>query len=179
MDSISTRLASFQISEFVDRLGLERLRTETGALQNRFSNLKSVTDFFDVKRMSKPQGWVDAQSRINYNLSYFSANYAVIFALLSVYSLITNPLLLFVIIFVIGGMYGIGMLQGNDLHLGITSFTTSQLYTGLLIIALPLGFIASPLSTILWLIGASGVTILGHAAIMEKPIESAFADEQV
>lgn len=76
-------------------------------------------------------------------------------------------------------MYGIGLLQGNDLNLGFTTLTTSQLYTGLLIIALPLGFIASPLSTILWLIGASGVTILGHAAFMEKPIESAFVDEQV
>lgn len=129
--------------------------------------------------MSKPQGWGDAQSRINFNLSYFSSNYAVIFALLSVYSLLTNVLLLFVIILVIAGMYGIGMLGGNDLNLGFTTLTTSQLYTGLLIIALPLGFIASPLSTILWLIGASGVTIIGHASIMEKPIESAFADEQV
>lgn len=129
--------------------------------------------------MSKPLGWGDAQSRINFNLGYFSSNYAIIFALLSVYSLLTNILLLFVIILVVIGMYGIGMLQGNDLNLGFTTLTTSQLYTGLLIIALPLGFIASPLSTILWLIGASGVTILGHAAIMEKPIESAFAEEQV
>lgn len=129
--------------------------------------------------MSKPQGWVDAQSRINFNLGYFSSNYAVIFALLSVYSLITNILLLFVIILVVAGMYGIGILGGNDLNLGFTTLTTSQLYTGLLIIALPLGFIASPFSTILWLIGASGVTIIGHACIMEKPIESAFADEQV
>lgn len=155
------------------------MKTETGALQSRFSNVKSVTDFFDVKRMSKPLGWGDAQSRINFNLGYFSSNYAIIFALLSVYSLLTNILLLFVIILVVIGMYGIGMLQGNDLNLGFTTLTTSQLYTGLLIIALPLGFIASPLSTILWLIGASGVTILGHAAIMEKPIESAFAEEQV
>lgn len=76
-------------------------------------------------------------------------------------------------------MYGIGCLQGSDLNVGFTTFTTSQLYTGLMIVAIPLGFFASPISTILWLIGASAVTILGHASIVEKPIESAFAEEQV
>lgn len=129
--------------------------------------------------MSKPEGWGDAQSRINFNLSYFSANYAIVFALLSIYSLITNVLLLFVIILVVAGMYGIGLLGGNDLNLGFTTLTTSQLYTGLLIVSVPLAFLASPISTVLWLLGASGVTILGHACIMEKPIESAFVDEQV
>ena len=87
--------------------------------------------------------------------------------------------MLFVILLVVAGMYGIGCLQGSDLNVGFTTFTTSQLYTGLMIVAIPLGFFASPISTILWLIGASAVTILGHASIMEKPIESAFAEEQV
>jgi hypothetical protein len=141
--------------------------------------LKPLSDFFDYKRFSKPTGWGEAQSRINFNLGYFSTNYAIVFSLLSIYSLVTNILLLFVIILVAGGMYGIGCLQGNDLNLGFTTFTSSQLYTGLLIVAIPLGFFASPISTILWLIGASAVTILGHASFMEKPIESAFAEEQV
>jgi hypothetical protein len=42
-----------------------------------------------------------------------------------------------------------------------------------------LGFIASPFSTVLWLIGASGFTILGHASFMDKPIENAFSEEAV
>ncbi|ANB13645.1 Yip3p [Sugiyamaella lignohabitans] len=76
-------------------------------------------------------------------------------------------------------MIGIGMLQGQDLVLPFGTITTSSLYTTLFIIAVPLGIFASPLSTLFWLIGASGVTILGHATLMEKPIESAFAEEQV
>lgn len=99
--------------------------------------------------------------------------------MLSIYSLITNMLLLFVIVLVVAGMYGIGCLRGADLNLGVISFTSSQLYTGLMIVSIPLGFFASPISTILWLIGASAITILGHASFMEKPIESAFAEEQV
>lgn len=116
---------------------------------------------------------------MRFNLGHFSSNYAVVFAMLSVYSLITNMLLVSVILLVVLGMYGIGCLKGEDLDLKFTTLTTSQLYTGLLIVAVPLGFIASPLSTVLWLVGASLVTIGGHASFMEKAVEVEFAEETV
>ncbi|KAF2255411.1 prenylated rab acceptor PRA1 [Trematosphaeria pertusa] len=149
------------------------------SLSSRFANLRPISEFLDVKRLSKPANFSEVQSRINYNLGYFSSNYAAVFVMLSIYSLLTNMMLLFVICLVVGGMYGIGKLQGNDLELGSWRATTSQLYTTLLVIAIPLGFWASPFATVLWLIGASGVTILGHAAFMDKPIESAFSEEAV
>jgi len=37
--------------------------------------------------------------------------------MLSIYSLLTNTLLLFVIILVVGGMWGIGKLGGQDLRI--------------------------------------------------------------
>ncbi|PBP24605.1 prenylated Rab acceptor 1 [Diplocarpon rosae] len=149
------------------------------SLGSRFANLKPVSEFLDFKRLSKPANFSEVQSRVNYNLGYFSSNYAVVFTMLSVYSLLTNFLLLFVIILVIGGMWGIGKLGGADLDIGVFRATSSQLYTGLLIVAVPLGIIASPISTILWLIGASGVSILGHASFMDKPIDEAFSGEAV
>ena len=152
---------------------------QTQSLSGRFANLRPITEFFDVKRISKPANFGEVQSRVNYNLSYFSSNYAAVFAMLIIYSLLTNLTLLFVILMLVGGMYGIGKLQGNDLQIGSWRATTSQLYTTLLVICIPLGFWASPFSTVLWLIGASGVTILGHAAFMDKPIESAFSEEAV
>ncbi|ORY11246.1 PRA1 family protein-domain-containing protein [Clohesyomyces aquaticus] len=155
----------------------EGLRSQS--ITSRFANLRPISEFLDFKRISKPANFTEVQSRINYNLGYFSSNYAVVFVMLSIYSLITNLVLLFVIILVIGGMYGIGKLQGNDLEIGTFRATTSQLYTALLVVAIPLGFIASPFGTVLWLIGASGVTILGHAAFLDKPIESAFSEEAV
>ena len=149
------------------------------SLATRFSNLKPISEFLDLKRLSKPANFGEVQSRVNYNLGYFSSNYAVVFAMLSIYSLLTNWLLLFVIILVVGGMWGIGKLQGQDLDVGVFRATSSQLYTGLLIIAVPLGIISSPISTLLWLIGASGVTIVGHASFMDKPIDEAFSGEAV
>jgi hypothetical protein len=149
------------------------------SISSRFANLRPISEVLDVKRISKPANFGEVQSRVNYNLGYFSSNYAAVFAMLSIYSLLTNLLLLFVIVFVIGGMFGIGKLEGNDLELGSYRASTSQLYTALFVITIPLGLWASPFTTVLWLIGASGVTILGHAAFLDKPIESAFSGEAV
>ncbi|RMJ20997.1 prenylated Rab acceptor 1 [Aspergillus sp. HF37] len=162
-------------SRFGDRINSVRSQS----LGTRFANLRPVSEFLDVKRLSKPGNFGEVQSRVNYNLSYFSSNYAAVFVMLSIYSLLTNPVLLFVILLVTGGLYGIGKLEGRDLDLGFARFNTSQLYTGLLIIAVPLGIWASPITTVLWLIGATGVTVFGHAALMDKPIENAFSEEAV
>jgi hypothetical protein len=178
--SVMSRL-SIPIDALTSRMNLggrfDGLRSQS--ITSRFANLRPFTEFFDVKRVSKPANFGEVQSRVNYNLGYFSSNYAGVFVMLSIYSLLTNLMLLFVILLVVGGMYGIGKLQGNDLEIGSWRATTSQLYTTLLVIAIPLGFWASPFTTVLWLIGASGVTILGHAAFMDKPIESAFSEEAV
>jgi PRA1 family protein 1 len=172
---------SIPIDALTSRMNLsgrfDGLRSQS--ISTRFANLRPISEFFDLKRVSKPASFGEAQSRVNYNLGYFSSNYAAVFVMLSIYSLLTNLLLLFVILLVVGGMYGIGKLQGNDLEIASWRATTSQLYTGLFIIAIPLGLWASPFTTVLWLIGASGVTILGHAAFMDKPIESAFSEEAV
>lgn len=162
-------------SRFSDRFNSVRAQS----IDSRFANLRPISEFLDLKRLSKPANFAEVQSRVNYNLSYFSSNYAAIFVMLSIYSLLSNPLLLFVIVLVAGGLYGIGKLGGRDLDIGIFRATTSQLYTALLVIAVPLGIFASPISTMLWLIGATGVTVFGHAALMDKPIENAFSEEAV
>jgi len=149
------------------------------SLSTRFANLKPVSEFLDLKRLSKPANFGEVQSRLNYNLGYFSSNYAVVVLMLSIYSMLTNLTLLFAILLVVGGMWGIGKLEGRDLDIGVLRATTSQLYTALLIVAVPLIFFGSPISTLLWLIGASGVTILGHASFMDKPIDEAFSGEAV
>lgn len=131
-----------------------------GPLSGRFSNLRPISEFFDFKRLSKPANFGEVQSRVNYNLGHFSSNYAVLFVMLSLYALLTNWLLMFDIILVVFGMWFIGKLDGRDLEIGSFKATSSQLYTGLLVVSIPLGLIASPFSTLLWLIGASGTAII-------------------
>ena len=149
------------------------------SISTRFANLKPVSEFLDLKRLSKPANFGEVQSRVNYNLGYFSSNYVAVAIMLAIYSLLTNLTLLFAIIFLGVGLFGIKKLEGRDLELGFTRATTSQLYTGLLIITIPLLIWASPISTAMWLVGATGVTILGHASFMDKPIDTAFSEEAV
>ncbi|QPG75337.1 hypothetical protein FOA43_002690 [Brettanomyces nanus] len=165
-------------SSMSNAFSMENIKQSYSTLQNKFSTVRPAQEFFDVRRLSKPADFNEVQQRVSYNVSYFQANYISVVLLLSVYALITNGLLLFVLLFSGLGVYGISKLHGEDLKLPIGSLTTSQLYTGLLIIALPLGFLASPISTMMWLIGSSAVAVVSHAALMEKPIETVF-EEQV
>jgi hypothetical protein len=151
----------------------------SGSLGSRFSNLRPISEFLDIKRVNKPANFGEMQSRVNYNLGHFSSNYAVVFSMLCVYGLITNAWLLFDIIFVVLGMYLIGKLDGREFEFGQQRFSTMQLYTGLYVIAVPIAFISGVFSTMMWLIGASGVVILGHASLLDKPIDEAFSGEAV
>ncbi|PHH63050.1 hypothetical protein CDD82_1941 [Ophiocordyceps australis] len=110
----------------------------SGPLTGRFSNLRPISEFFDFKRLSKPANFGDMQSRVNYNLAHFSSNYAVVFAMLSIYALLTNWLLLFDIVLVLAGVFLIGRLEGRDLEIGSFRASSSQLYTGLIVVAVPL-----------------------------------------
>ena len=172
---------SIPLDALTNRLNLNHLGESVRAqsLGARFANLKPVGEFCDLKRLSKPASFAEVQARVQYNLGYFSSNYAVVALMLGVYSLLTNPPLLFDIIFVSAGLFVIRRLEGRDLELGVARLTTSQLYTGLLVIGVPVFLWASPLATLLWLIGANGVAILGHAAFMDKPIDAAFSEEAV
>ncbi|KAM5438309.1 hypothetical protein MferCBS31731_005170 [Microsporum ferrugineum] len=174
-------MASIQLplEAFTSRLNLgERLNgIRSQSMSSRFANLRPVSEFLDIKRVSKPANFSEFQSRASYNLSYFSSNYVVVFIVLSIYSLLTNLALLFVILLVLGGSYGIGKLEGRDLDVGVFRATTSQLYTALLVVALPLGLWASPLSTALWLTCATGVPLGALRAgksreIQINPVES-------
>jgi PRA1 family protein 1 len=66
-------------------------------IDSHFANLRPILEFFDLERLSKPATFAEVQSQVNYNLSYFSSNYAVVFVMLgiTVCSLIST-LLLFV-----------------------------------------------------------------------------------
>jgi hypothetical protein len=151
----------------------------SGSLSSRFSNLRPISEFLDVKRINKPANFNELQSRVNYNLGYFSSNYAVVFTMLCIYSLISNFWLLFDIIFVILGMFIIGKLEGRDLEFGQHRFSTVQLYTGLYVIAVPIALVSGVFGTMMWLIGAGGVVIIGHASLLDKPIDEAFSGEAV
>mmetsp|Transcript_4077 Transcript_4077/g.3996 ORF Transcript_4077/g.3996 Transcript_4077/m.3996 type:complete len:176 (-) Transcript_4077:53-580(-) len=174
---MSLSFSNIPFTQLGESFSLDRMKNNVGQLKSSISKLRPPQEFFDFRRLSKPANFGEVQSRVSYNLGYFSANYLAVVSILSIYALVTNLLLLFVILFVGGGLFAINKLQGEDLVLPVGRFNTSQLYTGLMIVAVPLGFLASPISTMMWLIGSSGVSVLSHASFMEKPIETVFEDQ--
>ncbi|AJT32616.1 Yip3p [Saccharomyces cerevisiae YJM1526] len=168
-----------QVSRFTQNFSMENIKSEFQSLQSKLATLRTPQEFFNFKKISKPQNFGEVQSRVAYNLKYFSSNYGLIIGCLSIYTLLTNLLLLFVIVLVVAGIVGINKLKGEELVTPFGSFKTNQLYTVLVCVAVPIGFLASPISTLLWLIGASAVSVFGHASLMEKPIETVFDEETV
>ncbi|AET38798.1 Yip3p Ecym_3307 [Eremothecium cymbalariae DBVPG len=170
---------NYLASNLAENLSVDNLRTEFGSFRSKLSNVRPPQEFLNLRKVSKPQNFSEVQSRVSYNLRHFSTNYTIIILLLFVYTLFTNLLLFFVIVLLIAGMIGINRLKGSDLVTPFGSLTTSQLYTGLLCVTVPLGFLASPISTLMWLIGISAVIVFSHASFMEKPIETVFEEETV
>jgi len=146
--------------------------------ETRLSALRPPTEFFDFHRISRPADLNQATSRISYNTRYFSGNYGLIVALLAVYALISNPLLLISLGFLVGGFAAINRFAPEPTQVGDYVVTQKSLYIGLFVIGLPILFLSSPVMTFFWLVGASGVLIIGHACIIEPGVESEYTAVQ-
>ncbi len=72
----------------------------------------------------------------------------------------------------------IALVAPEPVQMGEHTITQKHLYTALFVIGLPLLFFASPFMTFFWLVGASGVLILGHASFVEPGVESEYAAVQ-
>ncbi|WRT70684.1 uncharacterized protein IL334_007682 [Kwoniella shivajii] len=140
----------------------------------RLSSLRHPGEFFDYQRVSRPKDTQEYLKRASYNVRYFSANYAIVVALLAVYSLISNPLLLIALGFLIGGFLGINRFVPEPFEFNGKVITPQNLYIGLFVIGIPLLWIAAPISTFFWLVGSSGCVVGAHAGLLEPGVESEY-----
>ncbi|KAI9269120.1 PRA1 family protein-domain-containing protein [Phascolomyces articulosus] len=147
--------------------------------QEKLSNLRPLSDFFDKNRISFTTSFGEISKRWNYNLQYFGANYLLIVLGLAIYAVITNWWLLFTIAFIFGGFYVISRLNG-PLTIGGSTISPSSLYAGYAGASLILLLFSGATGAIFWIIGAAAIVVLGHAALLEPGIEGEFgADSQV
>lgn len=147
--------------------------------QERLSSLRPLGEFFDHQRISRPQDTNEAFQRITYNTRHFSGNYAVVVALLTVYGMINDSLLLFAILFLVFGFWAINRFAPEPMQVGEHVITQKSLYTGLFVIGIPLLWFASPFGFMFWLVGSSAFLILGHAAFIEPPVSSEYTGVEV
>ncbi|CDZ97005.1 Prenylated rab acceptor 1 [Phaffia rhodozyma] len=143
--------------------------------ETKLSALRPLNEFFDHQKLSRPVDMNEATSRISYNTRYFSGNYGVVIATLAIYALITNPLLLLSLGFLVGGFIGINKWAPEPFEIAGKTIDQKSLYITLFIIGLPVLWWSAPLSTFFWLVGASMFIIFSHAALLEPGVESEYA----
>ncbi|ORX44410.1 hypothetical protein DM01DRAFT_1312417 [Hesseltinella vesiculosa] len=147
--------------------------------EDRFSNLRPLSDFFDKNRICFSSSLPTITKRWNYNLSYFSANYIIILLLLSVYAIITNWWLLFTVAFLVGGFYLISRIDGPSADFAGKSIPVSTLYGCYIGGSFILLLFSGATGAVFWVLGAGAMLILGHAAVIEPDVAGDFADQQV
>ncbi|KAL1920600.1 uncharacterized protein VTP21DRAFT_977 [Calcarisporiella thermophila] len=158
-----------QISQIQMPSVVQRIRDE------HFVNLRPMGEMFDKNRISKPNNFQEVTQRWNANLPYFKANYLLLVLGLIIYVIITNLWLLFTLIFLLLGFAFVSTRPANEpIMLGTYPVTHKQLYAGLVGLGIPLLWISGAGSAAFWLIGASGVIVLGHAALLEPGVEGEF-----
>ncbi|GAA5876360.1 hypothetical protein JCM16303_003507 [Sporobolomyces ruberrimus] len=157
---------------------MQRLPEQLLQFREKLQNLRTPQEFFDMQRISRPADMGVATQRITYNTKYFAGNYLLLVGLLAVYSLLTNPLLLIALGFLVGGFAAINKFLTTDVQFGSTVITQKNCYTALFVIGLPILWFAAPIATFFWLVGSSAVLILGHAAMLEPGVESEYGSVQ-
>ncbi|KAJ6500134.1 prenylated rab acceptor PRA1 [Mycena vitilis] len=156
---------------------MEALMRVTDALRSfreaRLSALRSPVEFFDIQRISRPADMNTATSRISYNTRYFSGNYGIIVLLLGIYALLSNLWLFFALVFLVGGFTLINKFAPEPTE--DSRITQKNMYITLFCIGIPLLIFSGPFGTLFWLVGASGLVIIGHAIMIEPGVESEYA----
>jgi len=146
--------------------------------ETRLSGMRPVSEFFDYQRLSKPADLNQATSRISYNTRYFSGNYLLIVALLAIYAVIMNYLLLISLAFLVGGFALINKFAPEATQVGEHTITQKHLYAGLFVIGIPMFLWAGPFGTFFSIVFCSALAILVHASLLEPGVESDYATVQ-
>jgi len=165
-----------ETAEVVASVGSNRLKEFFLSWKNEHLSLKSMRSwsaFCDKTKFSLPK-IADTLSRFKSNLLYWQTNYVVIFLILVIYCIITNPWFL-LIVGLCGGMWGyIFHWKKDPIKLGNYEVTERQKTIILSVVTALLFYLASVGNTIFWLLGASITVVVFHALFYIPTEESEY-----
>ncbi|WFD36557.1 RNA-directed DNA polymerase [Malassezia cuniculi] len=143
--------------------------------ETRLASVRPMSEFLDYHRVSRPRDTNEAIQRITYNTRHFATNYTIVILVLSVYGLVTAPLLLVAMGVLFGGFVAINRFAPEPMQVGEHVITQKGLYAALLVVGLVLLWFAQPFALIFWIVSSSALLILFHAAFIEPPVSSEYA----
>eukprot|EP01134_Creolimax_fragrantissima_P006433 CFRG6433T1 len=137
--------------------------------KENMQTLRPWNEFGNSSYFSKPETFGQALSRTSFNVRYFATNYLIIFLGLFVYCLITSPLLLFAVGFVMIGSAGIMHFNGKPpIVIAGREFNSRSQKIAVCVITVPLFWMAAAGSVVFWLLGCSAVIILAHSSCLNN-----------
>ncbi|XP_020902484.1 prenylated Rab acceptor protein 1 [Exaiptasia diaphana] len=141
------------------------------------TSVKPWREFVSTSKFSKPKSIAEVGRRVVKNLQDYQSNYILIALLITVYCVVTNPLLLIAISIGGGGCWYLTYRnEGKTIKIMGREFTVMEQYGLIAVLCLPLLFLASATSTVFWIIGASFFIIILHASFLgaSTPDSNAF-----
>jgi len=133
------------------------------------NSLRSWSVFCSKTKFSFPKV-TEAPQRLKTNLTYFQTNYIVVFGLIVLYSIISNPWFLLALGVVGGGWAYVFHVRKEPIFLGSHEVTDREKMVVLGVVTIITFWFASVSNTIFWLIGATLTVVNGHALFF-TPIE--------
>ncbi|XP_062499344.1 prenylated Rab acceptor protein 1-like [Corticium candelabrum] len=130
------------------------------------SGTRPWRDFVAFSKLSKPNSLRDATRRLFVNVKRFRSNYLFVFVGLAVYCILTSPVLLFGLAFLLLAVWYIFRNDGKPITLAGREFGSKEQYTFVALISVPLFIVGGAGSAVFWIIGASIVVIMLHAIFM-------------
>jgi len=172
MDPITSQAAAAVASA-----GTSRVKEIFTTWKNENLNLKSMRTwggFCDKTKLSLPKV-TEIHIRLKSNLMYFQTNYIAVFALLLLYSIITNPWFL-IVVGLCGGLWlYIFHYRAEPILVRGREVTSREKTIGLSVVTGLLFYIAGITNSIFWLLGAS-IAVTALHALFYTPVEESDFD---
>mmetsp|Transcript_4761 Transcript_4761/g.7402 ORF Transcript_4761/g.7402 Transcript_4761/m.7402 type:complete len:170 (+) Transcript_4761:75-584(+) len=133
-------------------------------------NTRPWSLFFDTKEMSAPKGIDVVQDRLKKNVIFYAGNYALVFAGVLIFSLITSPLSAFALL-AIAGLWFYFFVKTAGTPVTIAGRVLDDKAKGILLVvaSVLLLLFTGAGSLIFYVVGFGGLLIIGHAAFRNPP----------
>ncbi|KAK4206816.1 prenylated rab acceptor PRA1 [Rhypophila decipiens] len=135
------------------------------------ANLHLISELFNAQHVLIPASFTEIQSRVKLNLCRFSDNYVAVLAIITLYSLLADWKLLIDVVFAAIEILLIRKLDGGSITIGQRQLTIPQFSPLLYGTALPMILRSSLLSTLISIIGTSGLVVLSHASLISSSVK--------
>jgi len=142
------------------------------------TNLRPWAEFFNRTLVSRPPTSAEALVRLNHNLPYFKANYALITLLVSMVFVLSNWLFLgsvIVLTAIFVYVAGYGGEQADAVMLVGVSLRKRDAYIALGVVGFILLWISNAWGILVSTCFVGGILCLSHALFMEKGVVTEFA----